>query len=179
MKHVAEVQMKKGTQPRLVLVSNRLPVSFRRENGKLQVVPSSGGLIGALEPILKEHGGVWVGSAGKDDSAELHEQLEAAAKEQHFRYAPIILSEEEEANYYEGFSNEVLWPLFHDLQSRGVFDPVYWDFYQRVNRRFAETVESIAGEGDLIWVHDYQLMQVGRILRERRRDAFLSFFLHI
>ncbi|MFZ0271123.1 MAG: trehalose-6-phosphate synthase [Acidobacteriaceae bacterium] len=168
-----------SSQPRLILVSNRLPVSFKRDNGKLQAVPSSGGLIGALEPILKENGGVWVGSAGTEDSAELHRQLQAAAREHRFHYAPIILSEEEEANYYEGFSNEVLWPLFHDLQSRGVFDPVYWDFYQRVNRKFADAIESIAGERDLIWVHDYQLMQVGRVLRERRRHAFLSFFLHI
>src|ERR1700735_1500450 len=95
-------------QPRLILVSNRLPLSFRRENGKLEVVPSSGGLIGALEPILKEHGGVWVGSAGTEESPELHRQLRTAAKEQGFRYAPLILSEEEESKYYEGFSNEIL-----------------------------------------------------------------------
>lgn len=167
------------TQPRLILVSNRLPLSFKRENGKLQAVPSSGGLIGALEPILKEHGGVWVGSAGTEDSPEIHRQLESAAREHKFAYAPVILSEDEEANYYQGFSNEVLWPLFHDLQSRGVFDPVYWGYYQRVNGKFADAVQSIAGERDLIWVHDYQLMQVGRALRRHRPEAFLSFFLHI
>ncbi|HEX4310158.1 MAG TPA: trehalose-6-phosphate synthase [Acidobacteriaceae bacterium] len=169
----------RGAERRLIVVSNRLPLSFKRENGELQAVPSSGGLIGALEPIVKEHGGIWVGSAGTEDSPELHRQLKIAAREQHFRYAPIILSREEEANYYEGFSNEVLWPLFHDLQSRGVFDPVYWDFYRRVNRKFADAVEDIASARDLVWVHDYQLMQVGRGIRERRRDAFLSFFLHI
>lgn len=166
-------------QPRLILVSNRLPLSFKRENGKLQAVPSSGGLIGALEPILKEHGGVWVGSAGTEDSPEIHHQLQAAAREHKFSYGPVILSEEEEANYYQGFSNEVLWPLFHDLQSRGVFDPAYWEFYQRVNQKFADAVQSIADERDLIWVHDYQLMQVGRALRRHRPQAFLSFFLHI
>ncbi len=168
-----------SAHPRLILVSNRLPLSFKRENGNLQAVPSSGGLIGALEPILKENGGIWVGSAGNQDTPELHEQLEAAAREHKFSYEPVILSEEEEANYYQGFSNEVLWPLFHDLQSRGVFDPAYWDFYQRVNSKFATAVESIASERDLIWVHDYQLMQVGRALRRHRPSAFLSFFLHI
>ncbi len=166
-------------QPRLILVSNRLPVTFRRERGKLQTVPSSGGLVGALEPILRQQGGVWVGSAGTEDSAELHQGLKASAGDHGFRYAPIILSAEEEEKYYQGFSNEVLWPLFHDLQSRGVFDPAYWDFYQRVNRKFAKAVDAIAGERDLIWIHDYQLMQVGRALREYRPDAFLSFFLHI
>ena len=176
---IAHLKTRGTMQPRLVLVSNRLPISFKRENGKLQTVPSSGGLIGALEPILKEHGGVWVGSAGNEDSAELRQGLRAAAGDYGFRYAPIVLSAEEETNYYEGFSNEVLWPLFHDMQSRGVFDPVYWDFYQRVNRTFADAIEGVAGEHDIIWVHDYQLMQVGRALRERRSNAFLSFFLHI
>jgi len=137
---IAHLKTRGTMQPRLVLVSNRLPISFKRENGKLQTVPSSGGLIGALEPILKEHGGVWVGSAGNEDSAELRQGLRAAAGDYGFRYAPIVLSAEEETNYYEGFSNEVLWPLFHDMQSRGVFDPVYWDFYQRVKRKFADAI---------------------------------------
>jgi trehalose 6-phosphate synthase len=113
---IAHVKTRATAQPRLVLVSNRLPISFRRENGKLQTVPSSGGLIGALEPILKEHGGVWVGSAGKEDSTEVRQSLHAAAGSHGFCYAPIVLSAEEETNYYEGFSNEVLWPLFHDMQ---------------------------------------------------------------
>ena len=165
--------------PRLVLVSNRIPISFRREDGKLKAVPSSGGLIGALEPILKDHGGVWVGSAGTEDSAELHRQLEAATRSSAFRYVPVILTEEEQAKYYEGFSNEVLWPLFHDLQSQCVFDPEYWDFYQRVNRKFADAVEAVAGGRDTIWVQDYQLIQVAQELRRRRPHAFLSFFLHI
>jgi trehalose 6-phosphate synthase len=164
---------------RLIVVSNRLPVSFKREDGKLQAVPSSGGLIGALEPILKDHGGVWVGSAGTEDSPELHEELRSATRGLRFHYRPIILTEEEQAKYYEGFSNEVLWPLFHDLQSRCVFDPEYWDFYQGVNRKFAKAVEAVASERDVIWVHDYQLMQVARCLRERLPHAVLSFFLHI
>jgi trehalose 6-phosphate synthase/phosphatase len=165
--------------PRLILVSNRIPISFRRENGELKAIPSSGGLIGALEPVLRDHGGIWVGSAGTEDSQELHQQLEAATRDHSFRYVPIILTEEEEAKYYEGFSNEVLWPLFHDLQSRCVFDPEYWEFYQRVNRKFAAAVESVADNRDTIWVQDYQLIQVAQELRRRRPDAFLSFFLHI
>jgi trehalose 6-phosphate synthase/phosphatase len=176
---IDHIKTKSFAQQRLVLVSNRLPISFKRENGKLQTVPSSGGLIGALEPILKEHGGIWVGSVGNEDSEELRQGLRTAAGDHGFRYAPIVLSAQEQTNYYEGFSNEILWPLFHDLTSRGVFDPVYWDFYQLVNRKFAETIEGVAGEDDIIWVHDYQLMQVGRALRERRPNAFLSFFLHI
>lgn len=168
-----------STADRLVVVSNRIPLSFSRADGKLSAKPSSGGLIGALEPVLKEHGGLWVGSAGTEDSPELHEQLEAATRGHNFQYVPVILSEEEQANYYEGFSNEVLWPLFHDLQSHCVFDPVYWQFYQRVNRKFAEAVHAAARQDDTIWVQDYQLMQVASAFRELRPQAFLSFFLHI
>jgi trehalose 6-phosphate synthase len=160
-------------------VSNRLPVSFVSEDGKLTAKVSSGGLVSALEPLLKEHGGLWVGSAGTQDSPEIHSQLEKATEEHNYRYAPIFLTEEEQANYYEGFSNEVLWPLFHDLQSRCVFDPAYWDFYQRVNRKFAKKVLDETGEQDTIWVHDYQLLQVGSAIREARPHARVAFFLHI
>jgi len=179
MKAPIHLRPRPAASRHLVLVSNRIPLSFRRENGKLQAVPSSGGLIGALEPILKDHGGVWVGSAGTEDTPELHQQLQAATDGSNFRYVPIILTDEEQAKYYEGFSNEVLWPLFHDLQSQCVFDPEYWDFYQRVNRKFAAVVEGVAGSRDTIWVQDYQLIQVAQELRRRRPQAFLSFFLHI
>ncbi len=163
----------------LVVVSNRIPVSFRREEGRLIAVPSAGGLIGALEPVLQEHGGLWIGSAGTEDSAELHQQLEDATRDRNFRYVPVILSEEEQRNYYEGFSNEVLWPLFHDFQSLCHFDPVYWDFYEQVNRKFAEATDAAAGPNDTIWIHDYQLIRVAHMLRQRRPSAYMSFFLHI
>ena len=164
---------------RLVIVSNRLPLSFAEEDGHLVAKPSSGGLISALEPLLKEHGGLWVGSAGTEDSPEIHRQLEAASQQHDYNYAPVFLTAEEQANYYEGFSNEVIWPLFHDLQSRCVFDPHYWDFYQKVNRKFAEAVLSQTKDGDTIWVQDYQLLQVARYLREARPNACVAFFLHI
>lgn len=164
---------------RLVVVSNRIPLSFTQTDGKLVAKPSSGGLIGALEPVLKEHGGLWVGSAGTEDSPELRQQLQEATGDHNFEYVPVILTEEEQANYYEGFSNEVLWPLFHDLQSRCVFDHQYWDFYQRVNHKFAQAIHQAAGPDDDIWVQDYQLLLVAQALRKLRPHAFISFFLHI
>jgi trehalose-6-phosphate synthase len=142
----------------LVVVSNRIPFSFARQDGRLVATPSSGGLIGALEPLLKAHGDLWVGSAGTEDTPEIRNQSEKATREHAYRYAPIFLTEEEHTNYYEGFSNEVLWPLLHDLQSRCVFDPVYWDFYQRVNRRFADVVVAETGKNDFIWIQDHQLL---------------------
>jgi trehalose 6-phosphate synthase/phosphatase len=163
----------------LVLVSNRIPITFSTEKGKLKGVPSSGGLVTALEPVLKKHGGIWVGAAGTQDSREVREILKREGKANSFRYEPLFLSEEEQTNFYEGFSNEIIWPLFHDLQSRCNFEPRFWDFYQTVNEKFADAVEKASRPDDLIWIQDYQLMQVGRVLRKRRPDARLAFFLHI
>ena len=164
---------------RLVLVSNRIPITITSEDGKLKGQPSSGGLVSALEPLLKDHGGIWVGSGGTEDTTEIRKILEEASGENPYKYSPLFLSEEEQSNFYEGFSNEIIWPLFHDLQSRCNFDPRYWEFYERVNRKFAAAVEEASEPGDLIWIHDYQLMQVGKTLRSRRPDARLAFFLHI
>jgi trehalose 6-phosphate synthase/phosphatase len=168
------------TKPRgLVVVSNRIPITFSNESGELKEHASSGGLVSALEPLLDSHGGTWVGSPGAEDTSQVRHLLKEATKEKNYTFAPLFLNEEENHNFYRGFSNEVVWPLFHDLQSRCNFDPQYWLFYLQVNRKFVETVEQASDEDDLIWIHDYQLMQVGRGLRERRPKARLAFFLHI
>lgn len=168
------------TKPRgLVVVSNRIPVTFSNEAGELKEHPSSGGLVSALEPLLDSHGGTWVGSPGADDTSQVRRLLKEATRGKNYTFAPLFLNEEENHNFYRGFSNEVVWPLFHDLQSRCNFDPQYWLFYLQVNRKFAETAEKASSEDDLVWIHDYQLMQVGRGLRERRPKARLAFFLHI
>jgi trehalose 6-phosphate synthase/phosphatase len=165
--------------PRLVLVSNRIPITITTENGKLKGQPSSGGLVSALEPLLKDHGGIWIGSGGTEDSPRIRKILEEASGDNPYKFEPLFLTEEEQSNFYEGFSNEIVWPLFHDLQSRCNFDPRYWEFYGRVNCKFADAVEQASKPGDLIWIHDYQLMQVGKMLRRRRPKARLAFFLHI
>jgi trehalose 6-phosphate synthase/phosphatase len=165
--------------PKLVLVSNRLPITFTTEGGELKGQPSNGGLISALEPLLKAHGGIWVGSGAIEDSPQIRKILEDASADSPYKYAPLFLTEEEQSNFYEGFSNEIVWPLFHDLQSRCNFDPRYWEFYESVNRKFADAVEQVSSADDLIWIHDYQLMQVGKTLRCRRPGARLAFFLHI
>ncbi len=130
--------------PHLVLVSNRIPITFTTEDGVLKGQPASGGLVSALEPLLKDHGGIWVGSGGTEDSPRIRKILEKASGNNPYRYAPLFLTEEEQSNYYEGFSNEIVWPLFHDLQSRCNFDPNYWEFYERVNRKFADAVEKVS-----------------------------------
>ena len=167
----------------LVIVSNRLPLSFEKGPDGLRAKQSSGGLVTALEPLLREHGGIWIGSTGTEQDPEaarqIREELATLAQEHHYRYEPIALTPEEQSKYYEGFSNEIVWPLFHDLQSRCNFDPTYWEFYLRVNTRFAECAAKVAEKDSLIWINDYQLMQVAPILRQLSPEAQLVFFLHI
>lgn len=165
--------------PSLAVVSNRIPITCHSENGQVQIRPSSGGLVNALEPLLENNGGVWVGSPGGCDSRGVRRLLTAAARRLAYQYVPVFLTAEEHQNFYQGFSNEVLWPLFHDLQSRCNFDPKYWRCYQEVNHKFARAAEEASGPHTLIWIHDYHLMQAGRTLRTRRPEARLAFFLHI
>jgi trehalose 6-phosphate synthase len=167
----------------LVIVSNRLPLSFESDGDKLHVRPSSGGLVTALEPLLREHGGVWVGSAGTEQEPHHQERVRAElaslSREHHYRYNSLFLTPEEQAKFYEGFSNEIVWPLFHDLQSRCNFDPSYWEFYLKVNKKFADSAIAAAKKDSLIWINDYQLMQVAPVLRKKMPRAKLAFFLHI
>jgi trehalose 6-phosphate synthase/phosphatase len=163
----------------IVLVSNRLPISFEFEGKELHSSRSSGGLITALEPLLKEHGGVWVGSAGTRRDPRIMEHLADDSRNDAHRYEPVFLTPDEQLNFYEGLSNEVVWPLFHDLQSRCNFNPTYWKFYQLVNQKFADAVTNVAQANDVIWINDYQLMQVGASLRAGGCKSRLAFFLHI
>src|SRR5690606_1170404 len=105
--------------------------------------------------------------------------LDALADEAGYRLTTVALTSDQVDRFYLGFSNEVIWPLFHDLQSFCRFDPSYWDVYREVNSRYAEVVAANAAEGDLIWVHDYQLMNVAAELRARGLGNRLAFFLHI
>lgn len=165
---------------RLVIVSNRLPISFEKDGDELKAKPGSGGLITALEPLLRENGGVWVGNAGTENFPDTERLLREESRKQAYDYVPIFLTKEEQENFYEGFANEVVWPLFHDLQSRCNFDPKYWEFFLRVNEKFAEATAKVARQGDPIWIHDYQLMNVGADLRPRlSKNAKIHFFLHI
>ncbi len=171
--------MKYPVKRDLVIVSNRLPLSFEKGPEGLHVRESSGGLVTALEPLLRKHGGIWVGSTGTESDPKIDEELASLSQRHRYRYEPITVTPEEYAKYYEGFSNEIVWPLFHDLQSRCNFDPTYWDSYLSVNARFAECAGKAASDNSLIWINDYQLMQVAPILRKLSPEARLAFFLHI
>jgi len=156
------------TRP-IVVAANRLPV-MRTDEGW---APSPGGLVRALLPMLRDTGGIWVGWTGNpDDEAE---PFVVEGVELH----PVPISEEEIELYYEGFSNDGLWPLYHDALRESTYSAEQWDAYVAVNERFATTLADIAPHDAMVWIHDYQLQLVPKMLRERRDDVTIGFFLHI
>ncbi|MFT4287514.1 alpha,alpha-trehalose-phosphate synthase (UDP-forming) [Nocardioides sp.] len=161
-------------QADLVVVANRLPVDrVTLGDGSRGWRTSPGGLVTAIEPVLRVNDGVWIGWTGGTDT-----DLEPFEHDG-FHLVPMSLSEEEIEDYYEGFSNGTLWPLYHDLVAKPEFHREWWDSYQRVNRRFAEKAAQVAAEGATVWVHDYQLQLVPAYLRELRPDLKIGFYLHI
>ena len=164
---------------RMIVVSNRLPVTIEQSPEGLRLRASSGGLVTALHPLFTESAGTWIGWTGTDASPELERLLEDFSEENNIILKPVFMSLEERSRFYCGFSNEIVWPLFHDLQSRCNFDPTYWEAYLAVNRRFAERVATETHRGDLVWVHDYHLMSVATELRQFGVDERLAYFHHI
>jgi trehalose 6-phosphate synthase/phosphatase len=167
------------TAQRLVLVSNRLPVTVKVDRGEVAVVRSSGGLAAGLRGPHEESGGLWIGWPG--DVARMTEpqrrKLDAHLEE--LRCVPVYLSSAEVSRYYDGFSNAVLWPLFHYLLDRIPLHSQEWEVYRAVNERFADAIARVWRPGDLVWIHDYQLCLVPKMLRARIPGATIGFFLHI
>jgi trehalose 6-phosphate synthase/phosphatase len=167
------------TAARLILVSNRLPVTVKLERGAIDVGRSSGGLATGLRAPHEQSGGLWIGWPGdvsrmsEAQRRQLDEHLEA------LRCVPVYLSSAEVSRYYDGFSNAILWPLFHYLLDRIPPHSQEWEVYQAVNEKFAEVIAGAWRPGDLVWIHDYQLALVPKMLRARIPGATIGFFLHI
>ncbi|PLS80612.1 MAG: trehalose-6-phosphate synthase, partial [Chloroflexi bacterium] len=128
---------------RLVIVSNRLPVVLSKgADGSWQSKPGSGGLVTALAPVLRSRGGLWIGWPGtvKEDEVELEPLLASATEDAGYTLVPVELTAEEQDKFYLGFSNEIIWPLFHDLQSFCRFEPSFWECYEDVNEAFAQVI---------------------------------------
>ncbi len=175
----SERTKKENRIERLVAVSNRLPIAVQRKGGGWQVQAGSGGLITAITPVLKNRGGLWIGWSGTTEEVDWGEELNIASQKSGYRIHPVTLTPEELENFYFGFANEVIWPLFHDLTTRCNFNPKYWYFYLQVNDKYAETIGKYSLPSDYIWVQDYHLIAVAQMLRKRRIARRTGFFLHI
>jgi trehalose 6-phosphate synthase/phosphatase len=159
----------------VTIVSNRLPVTAHRTSRGIEYKRSAGGLIAALEPMLRERGGTWIGWSGLDLRAG--ERLPAF--DAPYRLESVRLSETEVTRFYQGGSNRTLWPLFHSLPDRTRYDRRDWETYVRVNARFGESAAAVSGDAGLVWVHDYQLMLAPTQIRRLLPNQRVAFFLHI
>ena len=163
----------------VVIVSNRLPVRVIQVGKKSKLTRGSGGLVTALAPVLRDRGGIWIGWDGNKGSQSHTELFKKESKNIGYSLRPLSLTTQEVEQYYEGFSNATLWPLFHDFLDRCQFQPENWDRYCMVNKKFAKAVSENSDKDDLIWVHDYHLLLVGKYLAELEVKRKKAFFIHI
>jgi trehalose 6-phosphate synthase/phosphatase len=165
---------------RLIVVSNRLPFTLKRASDGWRTERSTGGLATAMGPILERMHGLWIGWSGDaSDAADAKRRklLDRWAERQ--RYHAVDLPPDVVEGFYEGYANQAIWPLFHYFPLLMKFDPEHWRAYIEANRRFRDVVLEHYRPGDLIWIHDYQLMLLPQLLREALPDARIGFFLHI
>lgn len=161
-----------------VVVANRLPVDQERlPDGSTAWKRSPGGLVTALEPLLRRRRGAWVGWPGVAEADV--DVVDEPIVQDELRLHPVRLSTDDVAEYYEGFSNATLWPLYHDVIVKPRYHRQWWERYVDVNRRFAEATARAAARGGTVWVQDYQLQLVPKMLRTMRPDLTIGFFLHI
>jgi trehalose 6-phosphate synthase/phosphatase len=159
----------------LINVSNRLPVTVEGD----RITKSSGGLVAALEGLPEEeYQTQWIGWPGAAFPDQEQRQVIARQLAEEHGCLAVFLSQEEATGFYEGFSNSSIWPLLHYLPNYLRYEPAWWEHYQNVNRIFAEKVLETIQEGDLVWVHDYQLMLVPAMLRAAAPKLRIGFFLH-
>lgn len=163
-----------------IIVSNRLPLNVSVDNGDVKVFPSVGGLATGMKSIHQNSESLWIGWAGvaSDEIDEITAEKikDLSIKE---KCVPVPLTHQELDEYYFGFSNRVLWPLFHYFSEYADYQESFWEAYKNVNQKFAEIILENLNDGDKIWVHDYQLLLVPQMIKEKRPDVSVGFFLHI
>ncbi len=165
---------------RLLIISNRLPLNAERKDGKLQFQPSLGGLATALGAFYKSRPSLWIGWPGiEQEKLQKGEEKEIEDKLAEERCYPVFLSGKDVDDFYFGFCNQTIWPLFHYFPQFVEYDPNLWQAYQRVNEIFADAIVSVAREDDIFWVQDYHFMLLPRLIRDRLPKATIGFFLHI
>ena len=163
-----------------VIISNRLPVQLQISNGTIEAIPSVGGLATGMKSVHSGGESLWIGWSGltsEEIPAELEPQIDLALKKHNC--SKVQLSKKEVNGFYFGFSNRTIWPLFHYFLEYSEFELPNWEVYKSVNQRFADAILEHIGDEDTVWVHDYQLMLVPQMVREKQPDVAIGFFLHI
>ena len=163
-----------------IIISNRLPLKISLEDNKLRVTPSVGGLATGLKSFHKDGDSIWIGWSGLTEE-EIPDHLEDEVKEKARAEdcVAVNLTEEEVEGFYYGFSNRTIWPLFHYFMEYTEAENDFWETYKQVNVKYAKEVLKYYEEGDRVWVHDYQLLLVPKLIRDEEPEAIIGFFNHI
>lgn len=165
---------------KILIISNRLPVTVKKNEGNLEYEKSIGGLATGLKKYHEQADSIWVGWPGIADEEISEEEKEAIQQElKAYQCLPVFLTDEEINRYYNGFCNETIWPLFHYFTNTTKYEIDNWEAYKLVNEKFFETVKTIIDQNDLIWIHDYQLMLLPKMIKEQYPETQVGFFLHI
>jgi trehalose 6-phosphate synthase/phosphatase len=163
-----------------IIVSNRLPLQISIEDDHLNVTASVGGLATGMKSVHAEGNGIWVGWSGiTDEDLDKNLKTKVNAKIEQAKCKAVGLTESDIEDYYLGFSNRTLWPLFHYFLEFTEFETEHWEAYKRVNQKFADVVLDTIEDGDTVWVHDYQLLLLPKLIKDKRPDVTIGFFLHI
>lgn len=167
---------------RLIIVSNRLPMSLHgKPDGTYLLTQNIGGLSTAIGPYHKSHKDcLWVGWSGIDPATHTEDEINAISDEfTRHRCIPVFLDRKQINGYYAGYSNDTLWPLFHDFAHEAKFDSLTWKAYEEVNEKFADTIAGLINPDDTVWVQDYHLMLLPALLRAQQPKLKIGWFLHI
>lgn len=165
---------------RLIIAANRLPVSMSRHEGRFRAAPSPGGLAAALASLPDSLQRVWVGWPGvSEESLQDRDKEQIRTELNSTGCVPVFLSQQQIDRYYLGFCNKTIWPLFHYFPIRTTFEQDFWASYKEVNNLFCDELMKVVEPGDSVWVHDFQLMLLPQMLRERSPDLSIGYFLHI
>ena len=159
---------------RIINVSNRLPITIKENN----IHPSDGGLVSALEGVSEDFDLFWVGIAGEKSTDTAKQNLLKKKLEKNYNYLPLFLEKKEIENYYDGFSNTSIWPLFHYMPTHYQYKKEWFEGYLSVNQQFAKTILDTAKNNDIVWIHDYHLMLLPAILKKKNPSLKIGFFFH-
>lgn len=171
---------------RLIIVSNRLPVTAEKKNGGLTFTESPGGLATGLLTFLSHLENtnfgfsdyIWLGWPGSSIEEKNRKNVKKVLLEKHHCY-PVFLTDKEMDNFYEGFCNDTIWPLFHYFPSYTVYNEEYWSYYRKANVSFVDALMEIIKPDDVVWIHDYHLMLLPGLVRKKLQNVPIGFFLHI
>ncbi len=167
---------------RLIVVTNREPYTHTTTKKGIILKRSSGGVVSALDPLMQQTNGLWIawGNGDADFTVCDKQQKVKVPDFKQYTLKRIQLNEEEITNYYQGYSNRVLWPLFHFFVEKMCLKESYWEYYKQVNKKFAESViDELHDQNGFIWIHDYHLCLVPQFIKEQKPNAKIAFFWHI